>query len=347
MTLKLVGEDLAALRGLGSEGWLREVEAVDGSPGLRVTNTGSGGGLVVRVPNTSTTILSTRETNNSEFEGLRIEENGQSAFVTLRLGQHLEFNGLSSNKDWYIRSSLRLVAFENAGDVRLALGGGGVLDVQAPIQNKGAANGGRIAFDDEAIILSNRALFLNDGNWGLDKFVQTNHVIGIFGLPDGAASKMGFLNGYRGTWWAYTKGTTGEWVGVNGVLVGSSERPLAAAFVKTHDPASQAYAVGLTTLQTLNPASGYKGIAPVTWTLPAKAGNVEPRVTFVWDDNSASFRSNATAGAVTETWDAQAAAVASGKDGLAVKQMKFEANNVGGAPDTQDLGQFTFVGNQV
>lgn len=118
---------------------------------------------------------------------------------------------------------------------------------------------------------------------------------------------------------------------------------LGAVFSKSHDPASQEFAGGVTVLQTSTPAEDYNGIALSRWVLPPKLGNVEPGIRFLFSDATTVTRKNTTAGTLTETRDS--IDFGTTKDALTVTSVSFIADNVGGA-ETRDLAQFTMEGTQ-
>lgn len=113
-----------------------------------------------------------------------------------------------------------------------------------------------------------------------------------------------------------------------------------AIFRKTHDPASTLYPPGVTVVQTYNPATNYRAILPLRWSLSAKVGNVQWEVKFVFSDDSTVTVANSTGGTVVSSIDGQDF----NKDGLYIKQIVLQANNVDVADDTQDLGAATING---
>ena len=114
---------------------------------------------------------------------------------------------------------------------------------------------------------------------------------------------------------------------------------LATNFHKEFDPPSQSYPANLTILATFAPATGYHSIIPAWWEIPAEAGNVTPQAVFIYSDDSYFIRSNQTSNVVREV----RSDLEVNKDGIALKQIRFEAWNSG---DTQDLGLFKFEGEQ-
>ena len=126
-----------------------------------------------------------------------------------------------------------------------------------------------------------------------------------------------------------------------GYLVTASQG-LAANFHKELDPASQEFAAGTNVLETLTPAAGYHSILAAWWVLPPTVGNVNPEVAFIMADDTVVVSGNSTGSSLKRT----RADLELDKDGLAVKEIKFQGNNGGSAAETQDLGLFRFEGEQ-
>jgi hypothetical protein len=115
-----------------------------------------------------------------------------------------------------------------------------------------------------------------------------------------------------------------------------------AVFRKTADPASVSYAVGVTVLNAYTPATGYRSIVPLRWSLPPKVGNVQVEIKFTFSDASTLTRANSTGGTLVETFDG----IDFDKDGLYITTVTVQANNVAGAPEVQDLAAYTINGLQ-
>ena len=126
-----------------------------------------------------------------------------------------------------------------------------------------------------------------------------------------------------------------------GYLV-SATQGLAANFHKELDLASQEFPAGWTVMESWQPASGYHSIVPAWWEMPAKEGKITPTIAFIMSDDSSVLLGNATAGRLTRT----RADLELNKDGLAIKEIRFQVWNEADAAETQDLGLFKFEGEQ-
>lgn len=112
---------------------------------------------------------------------------------------------------------------------------------------------------------------------------------------------------------------------------------------KELDPASRSYpgpASTITVLQAYTLPIGFGAFNPLSWTLPATVGTVQPGIRFNFSDGTNVVRSNATGAPVTETRDS----IELSKDGLALIGIDFIGTNTG-ATTSQDLGQFRVDGN--
>ena len=117
---------------------------------------------------------------------------------------------------------------------------------------------------------------------------------------------------------------------------------LAADFHKQLDPGSQQYVAGWNLLQAFTPAAGYHSVVPAWWELPPQVGNIVPEVAFILNDDSYVVWSNRTDGDLKGT----RSDLELNKDGLAIQEVRFQAWNESNSPETQDLGLFTFEGEQ-
>ena len=126
-----------------------------------------------------------------------------------------------------------------------------------------------------------------------------------------------------------------------GFLV-TATRGLAANFHKELDPVSREYAVGWNLLEALTPATGYHSVVPAWWELPPQVGNVVPEVAFILTDDTYVVWSNPTGA----TLKGIRSDLELNKDGLTIKEVRFQCWNGGSAAETQDLGVFKFEGEQ-
>ena len=117
---------------------------------------------------------------------------------------------------------------------------------------------------------------------------------------------------------------------------------LGANYARSLNLASQEFPVGFNIMATETPATGYRSIIPVKWTVPAKVGNLDPVLVFGFTDLSTVGRF--ISGGASES---HAVDVSFQKEDLTIIRVEFAINNVGGSPETGDIGLFSVEGWQV
>ena len=151
MTLRLAGEECSVVHGLDSKGYVRETEANDSDPGLKVRQDGSG--PLVELWDGSTKVLYMNDGRPLfllDGRPLAIGTTfvtGAGANLVLANSQAISWvNGAGTALEFplYLDSNNRFVLNPAAG-----------VDIRGPLINTGAANGGALAVNDVLAILSN------------------------------------------------------------------------------------------------------------------------------------------------------------------------------------------------
>ncbi len=121
-------------------------------------------------------------------------------------------------------------------------------------------------------------------------------------------------------------------------------RGLGSNFHFSVDPASQSWNAGSTIVENnLFPETpGHYSLLPSHWTIPAKLGDVEPRIRFIFNDTTTALRTNPSGSPLEES----PADMYFDQDGKTIVQIQLEVNN-NGAGQIQDIGEFIIEGWQV
>ena len=120
-------------------------------------------------------------------------------------------------------------------------------------------------------------------------------------------------------------------------------RGLGSNFHISVDPASQSW-TGFTIVENnLFPETpAHYSFLPTHWTIPAKVGDVEPQIRFIFNDTTTVVRVNTTGSPLEES----PADMYFDQEGKTIVQIQLEVNN-NGAGQIQDIGEFIIEGWQV
>lgn len=150
MALRLSGEEFSIVQGLDAHGWLREVQANDASPGLEITQSGSGAGLRLAAGHMVVAQGEAIELHNAADEGTNYERlraywGGNVAYLATEKGG----SGASRNMALYpVGGTLQVL--DGSGNVKATFNANGlrVGDATAPTVSLEAANGLTVAAGD-------------------------------------------------------------------------------------------------------------------------------------------------------------------------------------------------------